>query len=463
MLAGAALGFVACVALFWPGFATYDSVVQYRQVLGGVYDDWHPPVMARLWALLHGVTPGAGPMLLLQLAGWWIGMGLLAAALARSGRRLAALAIGLITLWPPFLGWQAAVLKDGQAVGALAAATGTIGWFRLRGVRLPLTGRLAVAGLIAFALLVRANAVFAVAPLIAGMMPTGTRRTRRMLVAAIVTAGTLVLSPPINHLLLGAAVSGVEKTQPLYDLAGIAVRTGDARTGFTAAEIATLRRRHCVRSYFWDPLGDEGGCAGVTGRLLSQKASYLYASLARAVIAHSLAYAAHRIAHLNATDRLWVPKGWPGAAPPAGSEPNDLGLGQPGRLAAGWQGIAGWLIGGPAGWPILWIVFATVALAATWKAAGEAAGIARALLVSALGLEASFAVISIAADLRYHLWAMIATALALAIAGRGVWTRRATSWLVCSLALVVAVVTAARLSLPSPPAAYADWMRWTGD
>ena len=59
---------IASLALFWPGTAMYDTVAQYRQVLSGVYDDWHPPAMARVWALLAAFGPGATPMLVLQLA-----------------------------------------------------------------------------------------------------------------------------------------------------------------------------------------------------------------------------------------------------------------------------------------------------------------------------------------------------------------------------------------------------------
>ncbi|TVM04529.1 hypothetical protein FCN52_14595, partial [Enterococcus faecium] len=56
------------VLVFAPGYAQYDSVTRYDQVLRGRYDDWHPPIMARLWSLFG--RQGAGPMLVLQLAGW---------------------------------------------------------------------------------------------------------------------------------------------------------------------------------------------------------------------------------------------------------------------------------------------------------------------------------------------------------------------------------------------------------
>lgn len=48
----ALLLFVGSLAIYWPGVVTYDGVQQYAEAISGRYDDWHPPIMARLWALL---------------------------------------------------------------------------------------------------------------------------------------------------------------------------------------------------------------------------------------------------------------------------------------------------------------------------------------------------------------------------------------------------------------------------
>ncbi|MEJ8629008.1 hypothetical protein P0F65_02215 [Sphingomonas sp. I4] len=116
--------------IFAPGYVEYDSVGQYAQVLSGDYDDWHPPIMARLWSLFAG--HGAGPMLAVQLGGWWLGLGGIAAGIVdrRPRAALLVLAIGLV---PPWLGWQVAILKDAQMTGATLAAVGIVGWWRLRG------------------------------------------------------------------------------------------------------------------------------------------------------------------------------------------------------------------------------------------------------------------------------------------------------------------------------------------
>ena len=58
---------VASFAALWPGYALYDTVGQYKQALSGEFDDWHPPIMARLWAVLHGrLGETTGPMLVMR-------------------------------------------------------------------------------------------------------------------------------------------------------------------------------------------------------------------------------------------------------------------------------------------------------------------------------------------------------------------------------------------------------------
>ncbi|RYY10198.1 MAG: hypothetical protein EON55_16825, partial [Alphaproteobacteria bacterium] len=215
---------ITSLALFWPGTAMYDTVAQYRQVLSGVYDDWHPPAMARVWALLASFGPGATPMLVLQLVTYWLGLGLIAATLARAGRSRSAVAILAIGVLPPFLGWQGVVLKDAQLVGALLAAVGIIGWWRL--ARRPLPGAMwiPVALLLAYAVLVRANAVFIVVPLLVTLAPRPKHLLAKLVVGLIAVVIVLGVAPVVNHKMLRAQHSGVESTQALYDIAGIAAR-----------------------------------------------------------------------------------------------------------------------------------------------------------------------------------------------------------------------------------------------
>ncbi|MEG8057955.1 hypothetical protein QP150_15815 [Sphingomonas sp. 22L2VL55-3] len=329
---------IASLALFWPGTAMYDTVAQYRQVLSGAYDDWHPPAMAQVWALLAAFGPGATPMLVLQLGTYWLGLGMIAAALGRVGRSRSAVAILAIGLLPPFLGWQGVVLKDAQLAGALLAAVGIIGWWRLSRRPLPGAMLVPVALLLAYAVLIRANAVFIVVPLLITLAPRPIHPVAKLATGLIAVVLVLGIAPVVNHRLLRAQPSGVEATQALYDLAGIAARVpASDTTGLTRSETTAVIARGCAKPFFWDPLGDEAHCGTTMARLRALPTATLYVTLASAALHHPIAYAGHRLAHLNSTDRWLVPFHWPSAAPPAASEPNTLGLANPGAGARAWR------------------------------------------------------------------------------------------------------------------------------
>ena len=451
---------LASLALFWPGVAMYDTVAQYRQVLSGTYDDWHPPVMARTWAVLAPLGRGATPMLVLQLATYWLGLGLIAGTLARLGRTRSALAILVIGLLPAFLGWQGVVLTDAQLAGALLAAVGIVGWWRLAGRPLPGAMWFPVTVLLGYAVLVRANAVFIIVPLVVTLAPRPAHPVAKLATGLVAIVAVLGVAPIVNHGLLKAQRSGVEATQALYDLAGIAARAPDsATTGLMQAEAATVIARHCAKPFFWDPLGDDTHCGRTMARLRALPTATLYVTLASAALHHPIAYATHRFAHLNSTDRWLVPFHWPSAAPPTASEPNTIGLADPNAAARIWEGVTAAIVETPLGWPIAWIVVAFSALATCLSRRRDAVrDFATALLVSALALEASFAALSIASDLRYHLWPMIATAVAVVLLADRIPPRRTLTIGGGALILVIFGGLAARATLPLPPQGYAGML-----
>ncbi|WP_028966637.1 hypothetical protein [Sphingomonas phyllosphaerae] len=457
-LIAATLLFTASLALFWPGYAEYDTLRQYEQAVSGQFDDWHPPVMARLWQALLPLGHGTASLLTLQLAGYWLGLALIADALARLGRPRAAWATLAAGLLPPLLGWQGVVLKDAQLVSAALAATGLIARYRLRDLPVPPVIAVTAGVLFAYALLVRANAVFALAPLIVALLPLQ-RRAARIGVALGIVAAVLALSGTINHRVLRAQGSDVATTQPRYDLAGIAARTqGAAIAGLPAATGATLRAHHCITPYFWDPLEETPACAAALMPLGRLSTGPLYRQLAREALRHSIAYLAQRAAHLNMTERWLVPLSLPGAEPPTIGEPNSYGISAPGAPATAWQTLAGLTTRTPLGWPFAWVSAAVLLLMASRRAPPcPTRRLALGLLASALALEASFAAISIAADVRYHLWPMIATALAAILLAR-LPSRRAIT---AAAVLLLAPAIVARAILPAPPQEYDALLRWT--
>jgi hypothetical protein len=456
--AAAAAGFALSTAIFWPGVALYDSVEQYRQAVTGQVTDWHPPVMARLWGALAHFWAGAAPMLLLQLGLYWFGLGLLASALAQRERRLAGwvvLAVGAQLL---LCCWLGAILKDAQMVGAMTAAAGIAAWFALREQARPGWASGAVLLLLAYATLVRANALFATVPL--GLALLGWAGLRgpwtRTLAALLAVAAILLLAPPLNHRLLGAAREGPENSLLLYDIVGTSIRAGTDSAGVPAARWRALRDAGCYARDAWDALSEGGRCRIAPGLAADPETPPLYRPWLRTIAAHPFAYASHRLAHFNATMRWLIGAHEYGAVGPVEPEPNRLGLGAPPSAAEiavhdvgeGWAAL-------PLGWPILWLALAAAGLWASRSApATPERPVAQALLLSACCCGFSYALVSVASDLRYHLWTILASGLGLVLLAAGGGLRRRSLALLAAVALlVIAGGTAARLLMPPLQAA----------
>jgi hypothetical protein len=449
--------FGTTLAMRFPGVAMYDSVAQYEQAVSGEYADWHPPIMARTWALLNHYHAGTEPFFVIQMLLWWGGFGLLSVALARQqkhGAAALALVAGMAPLW---LGWATVVLKDAQMACCLLAVTGLVAYWRLRERKLPQGAVLAVGLLLLYATLVRGNAAFATIPFALALFdwPRSTRPWIKGAAAVLLILGVLAVSPLINRHLLGAEASGVERALPLYDLAGIAHHAGLPAIGaLPSARWAEAERKGCYTPYFWNPYGEEKlcGAVGTAAVFADGAAPHLLRDWVGQVARHPLAYAEHRVRHLNSNLRFWVSAGEPDAIPPLQSEPNSDGLGAPATPAARALIAAATIMAtSPLGWPVVWLAIAASLLWASARKTGPQARLGRALAWSALCMSGSFAIVSIASDVRYHLWSMVAAALALIllIDARALDRRRG----VISGAMVLGIVfiaTAARLGLAAP-------------
>jgi len=448
--AAAAFGLAASLAIFWPGVALFDSVEQYRQALTGDVTDWHPPIMVRLWGALAHVWPGTAPMLVLQLVLYWTGLGLLAAALARRGPRWSGWAVLLAGLGPLLSCWIGAIVKDAQMLGALAAAAGIAGWFALAERRRPGWATALVLALLAYATLIRANAAFATVPLALALTgwPGLRRAWARSAACLVLIAAVLALTPAVNRGLLGAEREGAENSLLLYDIAGTSIRAGTDSAGVPAARWAALAKAGCYSPEGWDALSERGRCT-IAPRLAAEPDTPpLWRVWRRTVGAHPIAYAEHRLAHFNATMRWLVRADEYGAVSPVDPEPNRLGIGAPPGAAARALHDAGdvWALL-PIGWPVLWLALAVAGLWAAREApSGPETRLATALLVSAAAGGLSYAFVSVASDLRYHLWTMLAAGLGLVLLGAGGGLRRRQAVVLTGVASVVILTgTTARL------------------
>jgi hypothetical protein len=440
----------AMIAIFRPGIAAYDTVKQYEQALSGHYDDWHPPIMARLWAGLEAIgLHGTMPMLVLQLSLFWAGLALIGVGIARS-RPAVGISVLAVGLFPIITGWMIVIVKDSQLVAVMTAATGLVAWHRSRVRPMPAWAVTLVVLLLGYALLARANSAFAVVPLAWTWLGwAGVRRWwgRGFLVLAVL-ALVFGLSGPVNDRLLGATPSHVENTLPVFDLAGIAHYAPlDSLPGVPASRWQEATAKGCYTPFFWDSFGDPAKCGDI-GDALTDDGSVpsLKAAWIMAILHHPIAYAEHRLAHVNANLRLFVPEEEQSTAAPPQSQRNDDALGA-GKTAAADRlaALAHAIAGTPLGSPFAWV---TVTAMLGWALAGTPRQPARemglSLALSTVVMTASFTVVSIASDLRYHLWLIVGTLLAAAMtaACQGVPRRRLDIGGMVLLVVCVAEITA---------------------
>ncbi len=114
-------GLTATLAVSWPGHLSYDSILQLQQGRSGLYNNWHPPVMAWLLGLGDAVIPGAGLFVAFDCI---LLFGALLALIAIKPDRTgvpALAAILLVLLSPQVLLYQGLVWKDVLFADALVA------------------------------------------------------------------------------------------------------------------------------------------------------------------------------------------------------------------------------------------------------------------------------------------------------------------------------------------------------
>lgn len=421
LVAACLLGACVTAAAYWPGFMTWDAIRQYDQALNGDFDDWHPPMMEWLWRRLLGAWLGPAPMLVLQLALAWGGLALLGLWALRARASWLAVAIVACGFMPFVLALTGEVLKDCLMAGALLGASGLLAWQDRTDDRRARTA-LAAGGvaLLLFASTLRFNAFLATVPLCVALLPAMTRRTPARLIASILLSAALMLAAlPVANRLIGARSSDVSLSLVIFDLGGITKFSGEdafpkLAVAHPVAANATCYNPERWDTYSWwvDPVCPINFTGVQTAFRDSHTSPYLF--WLRAVATHPLAYAEHRLTHFNGAVRLFSR-----AADERGvqleSPPNDWGYTlRPGPLVVAIDAAAVWSNGTPLGWPVVWI-----ALALGLLALGPALPAWRMVLPLALSSAAyglGYGVFGVASELRYHLWTILAAALAALIA-----------------------------------------------
>jgi hypothetical protein len=413
--------FAANVALHFPGVLNNDSLGQYKQAVSGRYGDWHPPVMAWLWSQLLHVADGPGPLLVLHLALYWLGFGLIADGVRRAGHARLAIVVAAAGAFPPFLYVNAQIVKDvGMAVTWLAAA-GALFWYRSQQRRIPIQVGVGIALLIAYGSLVRTNAIFGLGPLLLyALAPQHWLRNVRLTLAAVVVA---VLALPVGQVLNQQLFRPVQQNAMqslfLFDLMGIAVHTGDPAVLEPRATLSREDLKACYSPYWWDSLSMWGRCADRVHRPDPDTPTLpdgLARQWAQSIAAHPVAYLEHRLKHFNSALLFAVPSkhirftaeyrtGDPAHPPLEVVTERDVRLDIVRK--------------NPFVWPCAWLAWAGCLLVLLRRddAAQRGSAFARVLCVSALGYSGAYLLIGVATDMRYHYWSLLAVMLASLVAG----------------------------------------------
>ncbi len=148
-------GFVLCLALNLPGHLSYDSIIQLWEGRTGVYNTWHPPVMAWMLGLADSMVPGAALFVIFD-AVLLYGAFLAILALRPTPHWRAALVALVWLATPQGLIYPGIVWKDVLFAAATAAAFAALAWAEItwpdpRRRALGLAGAAAMAALAALA------------------------------------------------------------------------------------------------------------------------------------------------------------------------------------------------------------------------------------------------------------------------------------------------------------------------
>jgi hypothetical protein len=122
-----AAGACASLWLSWPGQLSPDSVWQLQQGRGGVFNAWHPPVMAWLLGRFDAISPGAPGFIVFDMV---LGFGALFAFAALTPRpRIAAIILaGALCASPLLLTYQGDVWKDVLFADTAVAGFAALAW-----------------------------------------------------------------------------------------------------------------------------------------------------------------------------------------------------------------------------------------------------------------------------------------------------------------------------------------------
>jgi hypothetical protein len=306
------LGFVVTLIVFWPGFASPDSLRQLAEARAGQYFDWHPPLMSAFWGTLERVRPGTELMLLLQAAIYWIAAFLLLVPHVTAPTRRLLLALAMFVL-PTSISFIGVIWKDVHMALAWTLAfsiTYCTACAVQFGGRVPVFLKCVATLLVLYGALVRLNAFVATGPLLLAIwIGRPWLRSAWLTIVAWLAISCAVFGSywVVTYRLLDAKRSGIELSLIIFDIAGVSVRSNANLFAavFSHEQFDGIKKCYDARSVA--PYFAGGPCSFVLERMNAQREAGHASAPAwiSAIISHPGSYLAHRLAHMNSFLCIW--------------------------------------------------------------------------------------------------------------------------------------------------------------
>ena len=246
------VGFVAMLAVNFPGHLEFDSIRQLLEGRSRVYSNWHPPIMSWLLGIADAMEPGAAPFFIFDAA---LAFGSIMSLLWLSPRPSwgSVVAAALVVALPQLFLFQAIVWKDmlfadACLAGFVCLAHAAVHW-NSRNWRLVLLFCAAV--FLALAILTRQSGavILPCAAIAVGMIAGRVSTWRRGLLHGagfLLACGALTLG--VNAALqmrASRALGPIEQIEDLqlYDIAGMLKRQPDLKLPILEREAPAMAAR----------------------------------------------------------------------------------------------------------------------------------------------------------------------------------------------------------------------------
>ncbi|KQV44876.1 hypothetical protein ASD07_20250 [Duganella sp. Root336D2] len=218
------LGLLVSAWTFFPGWMSNDSLIQYREARLGVFNSWHPVLMAWWWRQLDHLYQGPAPFLIQNLLMYWGGLGLLTNAIRRSAGQYAYI-VPILGLWPALFFVLGEIWKDVAFACSLfmswAIVINAYCWQR----KTSWLERCILIILITFAIGVKTNGILAIPFLVIFWLYSDGVRHRKIfaVLTSIILSAAILVPYGVTRTLAVKHDNPLQYTQ-IYDLLAISVK-----------------------------------------------------------------------------------------------------------------------------------------------------------------------------------------------------------------------------------------------